>query len=114
MKRSCKANVEIWSGWKIVQIEGHFTSESILVVKEVLENLDRAKQDRIAIDLSKSVFVDSTAIQIMINFKRRVDERGGHLKILSPSNDVLDILKTLCVNDLLESTLSRESFERIH
>ncbi len=114
MKQCCRASVEIWNGWKIVQIEGRFTSESLLAVKEVLEGLDRSKQERIAIDLSKSVFVDAIAIQIMINFKRRIDERGGHLKILSPSHDVLDILKTLCVNDLLESTLSRESFERIH
>ncbi len=113
-KKSCKTEIEIWSGWKIVRVEGHFTSESLLSVKEVFENLDKSGHGRVAIDLSKSDFVDSMAIQTMINFKRRIDERGGTLKILSPSQDVLDILKTLCVTDLLELTLSRQTFERVH
>jgi anti-anti-sigma factor len=107
-----KIQIDDWLGWKIANIDGEFTTKALVEVKSLLEDLEKTGSLRIAIDLSKSSFIDAAAIQLMINYYKKIVGKGGRLKILSPSEDALDILKMLCVKELTDICISRESFER--
>ena len=104
--------IKDWGGWKIAEISGDFTTRSIIEVRKLFQELEDTRSSRIAIDLSQSEFIDTQAIQLLVNYSKRLLTAGGKFKIIEPSNDALDILRMLCVNDLIALCSSRESFER--
>ena len=43
---------------------------------------------RVVVDLRKVPFMDSSGIRVLINHRRRLEESGGHLRLLVNTSDI--------------------------
>lgn len=107
--------IEDWQGWKIIGLKGEITTRCIIEVRNRLGEVELNDSSRgAAFDLSKLEFVDSSFIQLLGNFRRKVIEKGLQFKILSPSDDVREIFETLSLEELTGEFLEREKFEKTY
>jgi anti-anti-sigma factor len=57
---------------------------------------------RVVVDLRKVPFMDSSGLRVLLNHKLRLEETGGHLRLLVNTSDIMR---------LFELTGLRESFQ---
>ena len=75
----------------VVKLSGDI---DIAVKDELRERLDAAAEqaDTVDIDLSKVDYADSTALGVIIALRNRLRERGGTVRLVSPSQRVRKLL----------------------
>jgi anti-sigma B factor antagonist len=66
----------------------------IAVKEELRERLDAAaaESDEVDIDLSQVTYADSTALGLFIALRNRLRDRGGNVRLVSPSERVRKLL----------------------
>ena len=57
---------------------------------------------KIIINFEKITYIDSTAIGLLVNIKRNIEEQGGRLTISSVNPDVMNVLQITGINQFLD------------
>jgi len=86
----------------VVSISGNILHEYVDSFKKTLVDLVNQERVKIVLDFGSSNYISSICLATLIEIKKRVNERGGDLK-LSRINKLLQ--------DLLESTTLIRKFE---
>jgi anti-sigma B factor antagonist len=76
-----------------------------LAVKDKVQALlDAASQqsDRVDVDLSEVDYADSTALGLLITLRKRLQERGGELRLVAPSDRVRRLLQIAGLDQVFE------------
>jgi anti-anti-sigma factor len=79
------------SSWVIVEIKGRFVVRNLTQVRTVLDEIELKQPLRVAIDLNESIQIDSSALTILINLKKRISSRNGTLILIQPNKNISDI-----------------------
>ena len=106
-----KLNWYLLSSWHILEIKGRFIVKHLTKVRLVLEELERHHAREVAIDLSQTVQLDSSAITILMNFKKRIDTLGGQLLLIRPNKDISEIFSIVGFEKVMPIVDSIEEFK---
>jgi anti-anti-sigma factor len=101
-----------YSNWFIVEIKGRFVVKNLTHVRSVLDELEMKQASRVAIDLSETMYLDSSALTILINFKRRITARNGTLVLIKPSRNISDIFSIVGFEKTIPIFESMEEFKK--
>jgi anti-anti-sigma factor len=97
--------------WTIITIRGEFVVRYLVELRAVLQPLEQRQTPRIALDLAKTDYVDSSAISLMLNIKRRFEARGGRVAVFGPKKELREIFSIVDLHQALAIYPDRKSFE---
>jgi len=97
-----------WNDWIIISISGRFTVQNILRVKTFLNAFMRDSDIKIGIDLSKTTYLDSSAITILLNFHRRCSEKNGKVVLFGLAPDIEAILSIVGIDKIVKTVKTIE------
>lgn len=103
-KRPAKATIEAGfdgAGIALVSIQGELDLASVPGVEVVLEQILAAAPDRLAFDLSKVTFMDSSGLAMLL----RAAERVPTIEVREPSPSVQLIIRATGLADVLQVDL---------
>lgn len=100
------------SNWFVVEIKGRFVVKNLTHVRAVLDELEMKQASRVAIDLSETMYLDSSALTILINFKRRISARNGTLVLIKPSRNISEIFSIVGFEKTIPIVESMEEFKK--
>jgi anti-sigma B factor antagonist len=91
-KRDLKITARTVNGVLILDLQGtYYFPDDYVLADTVKKHLDRG-QERILLNLEQVDWMSSTGIGDLVSCIKRTAEKGGHLKLLNPSERVHDLL----------------------
>jgi anti-anti-sigma factor len=90
-----------WKKWQIIAISGRFIIKNLFQIRNVFNEAERNSEKFVAIDLSTTTYLDSSAITIMLNFHKRCTEKGGNLVIFGLNQDIEEIISIVGVDKVV-------------
>lgn len=75
-----------------LRVSGELDAYSVPTLTSVLERRAAADSGSVVLDMAEVTFVDSSALQALVEFHQRFVEKGGALLIASPSPALLRLL----------------------
>jgi anti-anti-sigma factor len=103
----------VWNDWTIISIAGRFTVQNILRVKTSFDALITDSEIKIGIDLSKTTYLDSSAITILLNFNRRCSERSGKVVLFGLATDIEAILSIVGIDKIVKTVKTIEDLTTV-
>jgi anti-sigma B factor antagonist len=76
----------------VVTPVGEFDISSVDMLRATILDAVSPTQNRLVIDLSRTTFVDSTALGVMVGAGRRINDWGGWLRLVAPQPNVRKVL----------------------
>ncbi|MFP4013619.1 MAG: STAS domain-containing protein [Chitinispirillaceae bacterium] len=108
-----KTSTDKLLNWHIIKLEGKFVVKQLMQIRNILTSIEEIeKSPRIAFDLSKTSYLDSSAITAMLNLRKRLLPKNGKFVVFGPNEDVLDILSIVGFDKLIPIYSSYESFKK--
>jgi len=107
-----KINTEQWQAWDIVSIEGKFVIKFVAEIRKHLEPLKDRVTPRIALDLTKTTHLDSSAMTLMLNFQSRLKEKNGGMVLFGANDDIMGIITIVGFDSFVPIYRTRPDFER--
>jgi len=104
-------STEKWNMWDIVGIDGAFVVRVLSDIRKVFENVERNPNPYVALDLTNTSYIDSSAITLLLNFQKRLRSAQGKLVIFGPSEDIQGIFSIVNLEESVTILPSRSDFE---
>ncbi|MDG5816103.1 STAS domain-containing protein [Chitinispirillales bacterium ANBcel5] len=83
---------EFRHNWQLVRVEGKFVVKHLLEIRKLLEDTNsNPVSKKVAFDLSSTQYLDSSALQLMLNLKKRLDANGGEFAVCNPNEEIKEI-----------------------
>ena len=103
---------EVWRDWQIVILKGKFVVRSFVLVRNKFDSMGTGKEINVAIDMTGITQIDSSALTIVLNFQKRLQENGGKLVIYGPNAIIKDTLLIVGFNMAVPIYNTRAMFEQ--
>jgi anti-anti-sigma factor len=107
-----KISSEVWNSWNIIAIEGKFVIKFVAEIRKVLEPLKEQAAPKIALDLSKTTHLDSSAMTLMLNYQNRLKEKDGGMVVFGANEDIMGIITIVGFDSFVPIYRTRADFER--
>ena len=107
-----KISSEEWNSWNIIAIEGKFVIKFVTEIRKVLEPLKEQAAPKIALDLSKTTHLDSSAMTLMLNYQNRLKEKNGSMVVFGANEDIMGIITIIGFDSFVPIYRTRADFER--
>ncbi len=104
-------STEKWNMWDIVAIEGAFVVRVLSDIRKVFEDIEKNPNPHVALDLTTTSYIDSSAITLLLNFQKRLKNANGRMVIFGPSEDIEGIFAIVNLEESVSILQSREEFE---
>ncbi|MFL6061587.1 MAG: STAS domain-containing protein [Marmoricola sp.] len=88
----CVARSEI-DGVAVISPVGDFDIATLHLLRAAFDQAVGPATDRVVLDLSRTTFLDSMAIGVVIGLARRVEGQGGWLRLVAPRPNVRTVLR---------------------
>jgi anti-sigma B factor antagonist len=99
-----KATVRKLGKVAVVDINGRITiGEGDIVLRERVNELLEAGENRIVLNLEKVKYMDSAGIGELVACYKRAKEKEGTVKLLNPSGKVYDLLQLTKLEEVFET-----------
>ena len=96
----------------VFRVSGEFTADDIDHFNRMVEErLSNGMRD-VLIDCEHLEFIDSAALELLIELQQRVGTDGGQLRLIKPDDAIDKILELTRLNVVLESHSSLEAAVR--
>jgi anti-anti-sigma factor len=103
---------EKWQSWNIVSIEGKFVIKFVAEIRKILEPMREALSPKIALDLTRTTHLDSSAMTLMLNFQSRLKEKSGGMVLYGANEDIMGIITIVGFDSFVPIYRTRPDFER--
>jgi len=101
-----------WDGWHILAVEGEFVVKYLAKVREHLEEFAKQSTAKVAFDLTKTTYIDSSAITLMLNYQKRLRAQNGNIVVFGASEDAKSIFSIVGLDNSITVFDTREQFEQ--
>ena len=99
-----KATVRKLGKVSVLDISGRITiGEGDVMLREKVNELLEAGENRILLNLEKVKYMDSAGIGELVACYKRAKEKGGTVKLLNPSGKVYDLLQLTKLEEVFET-----------
>ena len=106
-----KISSEVWNSWNIIAIEGKFVIKFVAEIRKVLEPIKEQAAPKIALDLSKTTHLDSSAMTLMLNYQNRLKEKKGGMVVFGANEDIMGIITIIGFDSFVPIFRTRADFE---
>lgn len=103
---------DTWHDWQIITLSGKFVVQSFSLVRNKLETMETGPARNVALDMSSVSQIDSSALTIILNFQKRLLDKGGRLVIFGPNAIIKDTLLIVGFNMAVPIYNTRAMFEQ--
>ena len=103
---------EKWGEWEILSLTGHFVVKSFALLREHFNRIESGPTPKVAIDLTQTVQLDSSALTVLLNFQRRLHDKNGRIAIIGPNAEIKETLLLVGFNLAVPIFSTREMFEK--
>ena len=110
--RELSISTEKWRDWNIVHLDGKFVVQSFALVRNTFDAMERGNAPKVAIDMTGIAQIDSSALTIILNFQKRLQEKDGRLAIFGPNAIIKDTLLLVGFNKVVPIHGTRAMFEQ--
>jgi anti-anti-sigma factor len=86
----------------IVQVEGRFDFHTSPAIEQTLLEQVRAGKGKLVLDFSRTDFLSSAGLRVLLTVARKAQESHGELKLASPQEAVAEVLKLTNFLELFE------------
>jgi anti-anti-sigma factor len=107
-----KITSERWQSWDIVSIEGKFVIKFVAEIRKLLDPMKDREFPKIALDLTATTHLDSSAMTLMLNFQSRLKEKNGGMAIYGANEDIMGIITIVGFDSFVPIFRTRTDFER--
>jgi anti-anti-sigma factor len=104
-------STEKFNNWHIVSIEGEFVVKDLVEVRVAFNSFIEDIGAKVALDLSKTNYIDSSAVTSILNFHGRLNAKSGQLMIFSPNTQVKEVFNIINLKNTVKVFNSRSDFE---
>jgi len=95
--------VEIRDGIKVIHLKGEsYVSTAGELRKSFVKELDKCDEPHIVLDLKEVEYFTSDEIGVVVELQKRLDERGGKLRICQVGDTLLELLRILRLDTILK------------
>jgi anti-anti-sigma factor len=88
-------------GWDIIKINGIFELRILGNLKPVFDSYREQPARSVALDLSDTDMIDSSAISLIVSLYKSVLSCGGQCAVVQPSAEVMDIFEVSGLNKIV-------------
>jgi anti-anti-sigma factor len=106
-----KTSLQQWQGWDILSIEGIFVLRELHLARHAFEYFEERSGAKVALNLSKTKLLDSSAITLLMNLQKRLKDESGMLVILEPCDEIKSIFSVLEIENSIPVFYTRAEFE---
>jgi anti-anti-sigma factor len=101
-----------WNDWHIIALNGKFVVQWFSIVRNNFDAMETGHSPNVAIDMTGITQIDSSALTIVLNFQKRLQEKGGRLVIFGPNAIIKDTLLIVGFNMAVPIYNTRAMFEQ--
>ena len=106
-----KISTEKFKNWHIIAIEGEFVVKDLVEIRVVFNSFIEEVSVKAALDLTKTNYIDSSAITSILNFQGRLNAKSGQLVIFGPNPEVRDVFSIISLKNSIPIYKNRYDFE---
>lgn len=101
-----------YSSWDIISVRGAFIFRSLNAMRSVFENVENKQSLKIAIDFTDVTYIDSSAITVLLNLHRRIEQLKGSLAIINPNRETENIFSLVQLDCIIQIYKDWTEFEK--
>jgi len=98
--------------WYIVVLTGKFVVKTIAQVRKVFESIQSSKNLSIALDLTRVTQIDSSALTVILNLQKRLQQKNGRAALIGPNELINETLFMVGFNLAVPIYHTRADFEQ--
>jgi anti-anti-sigma factor len=99
-------------GWELIVLTGKFVIKTIALVRKVFDSLQSRKNLSIALDLSRVSQIDSSALTVMLDLQKRLQQKNSLLALIGPNEMIKETLFMVGFNHAVTIYNTRAEFEQ--
>lgn len=104
---------ELDNGIRLIRLIGRLDGIGVEQIEPMFTTHCTGDGRRVLVDLSELEYIGSAGIRMLTKNSRSLSAHGGRLALLTPSEDVKNILEIVDIPDLIPTYESRESAEAV-
>jgi anti-sigma B factor antagonist len=86
----------------VIYLEGELDPHTAPKLQREIDRLVLGGADRVVLDMSRLVFIDSSGLRVVISSHRDLHDRGGSLALRSPSRTAQRLLQITGLTDHID------------
>jgi anti-anti-sigma factor len=87
--------------WFIMSVAGKFVVKNLAQIRMAFDEAEKNNESFLAVDLSETTLLDSSALSVLINLNKRVAEKGGKLILLGPNQEISEMFEVVGFNKII-------------
>jgi anti-anti-sigma factor len=103
--------MDTFGEWDIVTLCGNFVMKNTVKIKHSLETITAKPKPLIAIDLSQTPHIVSSAMSLLLNIHATVKEKNGSITIIGANEDIMSIIYIVGLDAFVTFYATRTEFE---
>lgn len=103
--------MDAFGKWDIVTLCGSFVLKNTSKIRQTLETVIEKPKPYIAIDLSQTPHIDSSAMSLLLNIHSSVKEKNGGIVIIGANEDIMSIIYIVGLDAYATFYATRAEFE---
>jgi anti-anti-sigma factor len=100
-----------FKNWQIVAIEGKLIFKYLSQVEKALNALEKSCHYHVAIDLTFTTNMDSSAITLIVKYFKRIRQKNGQLVFFGANKDITEIIDIVGLANTVPFFKTRQQFE---
>lgn len=106
-----EVNIRRKNGYKILDVDGDINEvDNYNEIKEVIICSLEKGENKIALNLSNTTFLNSGAVGFFISMQKKISGEGGNFVIVEPAQVILEILRILSIERVIKIYLTEDEF----
>ena len=90
-------------GWKVIKLEGPFVvRNSSSVVSILKEFIEESETPHIAMDLSETTYMDSSAISLIVGHSKEIKSKNGDFFLFGANETIKDIFDIVSLDMIVD------------
>ena len=95
----------------LIRINGDFSVRSIAIIRKTMEDAMTIGHVSIALNLQKTVFIDSSGIGLIMNVYKKLQEKGGSVYLINVAKEIREAINITGMLQLIKEYKSEEEAE---
>lgn len=93
-------------------LAGKFVVKTLSLVRKRFEEIEAEPRPKVAMDLTGVTQLDSSAMTIILNFQRRLQEKNGHVAVIGPAEEIREMFSIVGFNKAVPMYSTLAQFEQ--
>ncbi len=99
--------------WFIIILYGKFVIKNLIRIRQAFDEAEKHQHLKVAIELSNVTHIDSSAITLLANFQKRLQEKGSSSMIFGAATNIAEMLSIVGLDRVIPINSDEKYYEKI-